>query len=153
MKVLIIEDDQETVEVITLAFKMRWPEAELISAKLGEEGLQLLESESPQAVILDLGLPDISGFEVLRQIRNVSKVPVVIMSVRREEAIVVKAIEYGADEYITKPFRQLALLDKVKELIQKNAYERFRSKSTSNYSAGVWSMVSTIWVLISITGR
>lgn len=132
MKVLIIEDDQETVEVISLAFKMRWPEAELISAKLGEEGLQLLESESPQAVILDLGLPDISGFEVLRQIRNVSKVPVVIISVRRDEAIVVKAIEYGADEYITKPFRQLALLDKVKELIQKNAYERFRSKSTSN---------------------
>ena len=132
MKVLIIEDDQETVEVISLAFKMRWPEAELVSAKLGEEGLQLLESESPQAVILDLGLPDISGFEVLRQIRNVSKVPVVIMSVRRDEAIVVKAIEYGADEYVTKPFRQLALLDKVKELIQKNTYERFRSKSTSN---------------------
>jgi DNA-binding response OmpR family regulator len=116
MKVLIIEDDQETVEVISLAFEMRWPEAELISAKLGEEGLQLLESESPQAVILDLGLPDISGFEVLRQIRNVSKVPVVIMSVRRDEAIVVKAIEYGANEYITKPFRQLELLDKVKEL-------------------------------------
>jgi DNA-binding response OmpR family regulator len=116
MKVLIIEDDQETVEVISLAFKMRWPEAELISAKLGEEGLQLLKSESPQAVILDLGLPDISGFEVLRRIRNVSKVPVVIMSVRRDEAIVVKAIEYGADEYITKPFRQLVLLDKVKEL-------------------------------------
>ncbi len=132
MKGLMVEDDQETVEVISLAFKMRWPEAELISAKLGEEGLQLLESESPQAVILDLGLPDISGFEVLRQIRNVSKVPVVIMSVRRDEAIVVKAIEYGADEYITKPFRQLALLDKVKELIRKNADERLRSKSTSN---------------------
>ena len=116
MKVLIIEDDQETVEVISLAFKMRWPEAELISAKLGEEGLQLLESESPKVVILDLGLPDISGFEVLRQIRSVSSVPVVIMSVRRDEAIVVKAIEYGANEYITKPFRQLELLDKVKEL-------------------------------------
>ena len=132
MKVLIIEDDQETVEVISLAFKMRWPEAELISAKLGEEGLQLLESESPRAVILDLGLPDISGFEVLRRIRNVSKVPVVIMSVRRDEAIVVKAIEYGADEYVTKPFRQLKLLGKVKELIQKNAEERFKSEATFN---------------------
>ncbi len=132
MKVLIIEDDRETVEVISLAFKMRWPEAELVSAKLGEEGLQLLESESPQAVILDLGLPDISGFEVLKQIRNVSKVPVVIMSVRRDEAIVVKAIEYGADEYITKPFRQVELLGQVKQLIQKRAEEGFRSKSTSN---------------------
>ena len=119
MKVLIIEDDQETVEVISLAFKMRWPEAELISAKLGEEGLQLLESESPQAVILDLGLPDISGFEVLRQIRNVSDVPVVIMSVRRDEAIVVKAIEYGANEYITKPFRLGVLLARVHPLQSK----------------------------------
>ncbi|MES0329077.1 MAG: response regulator [Dehalococcoidales bacterium] len=116
MKVLIIEDDQETVDVISLAFKMRWPEVELVSAKLGEEGLQLFEDESPQALILDLGLPDISGFEVLRRIRNVSNVPVVIMSVRRDEAIVVKAIEYGANEYITKPFRQLVLLDKLKEL-------------------------------------
>ena len=94
--------------------------------------MQLLESESPQAVILDLGLPDISGFEVLKQIRNVSKVPVVIMSVRRDEAIVVKAVEYGADEYITKPFRQVELLGQVKQLIQKRAEEGFRSKSTSN---------------------
>jgi DNA-binding response OmpR family regulator len=132
MKVLIIEDDQETAEVISLAFKMRWPEAELISAKLGEEGLQLLKSKSPQAVILDLGLPDISGFEVLRQIRNVSNVPVVIMSVRRDEAIVVKAIEHGADTYLTKPFRQVELLGQLRQLVQKNAEERSGSKSTSN---------------------
>ena len=132
MKVLIIEDDQETVEVISLAFKMRWPEAELVSAKLGEEGLHLLESESPQAVILDLGLPDISGVEVLRRIRNVSNVPVVIMSVRRDEAIVVKAIEYGANTYLTKPFRQVELLGQLRQLVQKNAEERFGSKSTSN---------------------
>jgi DNA-binding response OmpR family regulator len=132
MKVLIIEDDQETVDVMSLAFKMRWPEAELISAKLGEEGLQLFEDESPQALILDLGLPDMSGFEVLRQIRNVSKVPVVIMSVRRDEATVVKAIEYGADTYLTKPFHLVELLGQLRQLIQKDTDERLRSKSTSN---------------------
>lgn len=132
MKVLMVEDDRETVEVVSLAFKMRWPEAELISAKLGEEGLQLVDSESPQAVILDLGLPDISGFEVLRQIRQISNVPIIVLSVRRDEVTVVKAIEYGADIYLTKPFRQVELLGQLRQLIQKRAEERFRSKSTSN---------------------
>ena len=132
MKVLMVEDDRETVEVVSLAFKMRWPEAELISAKLGEEGLQLMDSESPQAVILDLGLPDISGFEVLRQIRQISNVPIIVLSVRRDEVTVVKAIEYGADTYLTKPFRQVELLGQLRQLIQKRAEERFRSKSTSN---------------------
>ena len=118
MKILVIEDDQETVEIISLALQMRWPEAKLISTRLGEEGPELVESESPDVVILDLGLPDISGFEVLKQIRLFSTVPVIILTVRGEEACVVKGLEWGADEYVTKPFRQLELLARVKAVIR-----------------------------------
>ena len=118
MKVLVIEDDKETVEIISLAFQIRWPEAKLISTGLGEEGPELVEKESPDVVILDLGLPDISGFEVLRQIRLFSTVPIIILTVREDEAYVVKGLEWGADEYVIKPFRQLELLSRVKAVIR-----------------------------------
>ena len=86
MKVLIIEDDKEIVDAITLAFQIRWPEAKVVSTRLGRKGVELVETEDPDIVILDLGLPDISGFEVLSQIRLFSRVPIIILTVRSEEA-------------------------------------------------------------------
>jgi len=121
MKVLLIEDDKEIIDAISLAFRIRWPEADVVSTRLGQKGYELVESESPDIVILDLGLPDISGFEVLRQIRLFSKVPTIILTVRSDEADVVKGLEWGADDYIIKPFRQLEFLARVKALIRRQA--------------------------------
>jgi len=119
MKVLIIEDDQEIVEAVSLAFQIRWPEANLVSTNLGEKGLELIENENPDVVILDLGLPDISGFEVLKQTRLFSTVPILILTVRAEEADIVKGLEWGADDYVVKPFRQLELLSRIKALTRR----------------------------------
>ena len=119
MKFLIIEDDQETVETISLAFRIRWPEAKLISTNMGEQGVEMVGSQAPDVVILDLGLPDINGFEVLRQIRLFSKVPIIITTVRAEEGDIVRGLEMGADEYVIKPFGQLELLARVQALIRR----------------------------------
>ena len=119
MKVLLIEDDREIIDAISLAFQIRWPEAKVVSTRLGEKGVELVESEAPDIVILDLGLPDVSGFEVLRQIRFFSRVPTIILTVRSDEADIVKGLEWGADDYIIKPFRQLELLARVKALIRR----------------------------------
>lgn len=121
MKVLIIEDDREIVDAISLAFQIRWPEAKVVSTRLGQKGAELVETEDPDMVILDLGLPDINGFEVLRQIRLFSRVPIIILTVRADEADVVKGLEWGADDYIVKPFRQLELLARVKALIRRQS--------------------------------
>ena len=121
MKVLLIEDDREIIDAISLAFKIRWPEAKLVSTRLGQKGVELVESESPDILILDLGLPDINGFEALRQIRLFSQVPTIILTVRSDEADVVKGLEWGADDYITKPFRQLEFLARVKALIRRQS--------------------------------
>ncbi len=123
MKVLIVEDDREIIEAITLAFRIRWPEAQVISSRLGEKGVELVEKESPDIVILDLGLPDINGFEVLRQVRLFSSVPIIILTVRSDETDVVKGLEWGANDYITKPFRQMELLARVKALIRRQGPE------------------------------
>ncbi len=119
MKVLLIEDDREIIDAISLAFQIRWPEAKVISTRLGKKGVELVESELPDMVILDLGLPDINGFEVLREIRRFSRVPIIILTVRADEADVVKGLEWGADDYVTKPFRQLEFLARVKALIRR----------------------------------
>ena len=103
-------------DTISLAFQLDWPEAEVISTRLGEEGLELVESESPDAVILDLGLPDMSGFEVLKRIRLSSEVPVVILSAMSDESDIAQALDYGADQYITKPFNLSELSARVKTL-------------------------------------
>lgn len=119
MKVLIIEDDREIVEVVSLAFKIRWPEVKLVSTHLGERGVELVESENPDVIILDLGLVDISGFEVLQQIRLFSAVPILILTVRSDEADIVKGLEWGADDYMVKPFRQLELLSRIRALTRR----------------------------------
>ncbi len=119
MKILIIEDAQQIVEAITLAFQIRWPEAKLISTQKGEKGIELVESEKPDIVILDLGLPDINGYDVLKQIRMFSDIPILILTARTEEADIVKGLEWGADDYMIKPFKQLELLSRIKALTRR----------------------------------
>ena len=130
MKVLIVEDDKEIVDAITLAFQIRWPEAKVVATRLGRKGVELVETENPDIVILDLGLPDISGFEVLNQTRLFSRVPIIILTVRSDESDVVKGLEWGADDYILKPFRQLELLARVKALIRRQTPSEEESLSS-----------------------
>jgi len=118
-KVLIIEDDPEIVDSVMLSFQIDWPEAQLVSTRMGEEGIDLVETEAPDIVILDLGLPDVDGFEVLNRIRLFSPVPVVVLTVREEESTVTRALELGADDYVTKPFRKRELLSRLKVQLRK----------------------------------
>jgi DNA-binding response OmpR family regulator len=113
-KVLIIEDDREIVESVSLCFRIYWPEAEVIAAYRGIKGIEMAQSESPDTIILDLGLPDINGFEVLKQIRLFSSVPTIILTVRSQEEDVVRALDEEANDYVVKPFRQKELLARVR---------------------------------------
>lgn len=118
MKFILVEDDTEIVEFISLALDLGWSEAEVITVSQGKEVAGLIESESPDLVLLDLGLPDISGFEVLRGIRQLSNIPVIIITVSDSEESVVKGLNLGADEYIVKPFGQLELLARIKAVLR-----------------------------------
>jgi DNA-binding response OmpR family regulator len=133
MKILIIEDDSKIIESIRFVFQVGWPEVKIISTRHGEEGLEMVENESPQLVILDLGLPDIEGFEVLRQIRLFSNIPVVILTVSGEEENIIKGLELGADEYITKPFKPLELIARVKKALKSHLVTKSGAEISLDY--------------------
>ena len=119
MRVLVIDDEPDVREIVHLTFNLRWPDAEVLSASNGEEGLRMVEDEPPDIVILDIGLPDMDGFQVLQRIRGASEVPVVMLSARHEEVDKVKGLEIGADDYVTKPFSHIELLARVRAVLRR----------------------------------
>ena len=119
MKVLVIEDDPGIIEVVSLCFQLRWSGTSLIAAATGAKGLEAVEAESPDVVILDIGLPDMDGYEVLRGIRRFTDVPVIMLTVRSEDTNVAKGLELGADDYITKPFSHIELIARVQAVLRR----------------------------------
>jgi two-component system KDP operon response regulator KdpE len=119
MQILIIEDSPVIVETISLALEIRWPDVNISVTSTGEQGIEMTETESPDVIILDLGLPDISGFDVLKRIRLFSNIPIIILTARQDETDIVKGLEWGADDYMTKPFKQLELLARVQGAIRR----------------------------------
>jgi len=115
----VIDDSPEIIEVVSLCFQLRWSGATMVSASSGAQGLALTEAENPDVVILDIGLPDMDGFQVLREIRLFSQVPVIMLTVRDEETDVVRGLELGADDYITKPFSHIELLARVQAVLRR----------------------------------
>ena len=120
MKILIIEDAPEIVDTISLCFELRWPGAVIVSTPEGKEGIALSETLSPDIIILDLGLPDMDGFDVLKEIRAYSNVPIIIVTVRGEEIDKVKGLEMGSDDYVTKPFSHIELLARIQAVLRRS---------------------------------
>ena len=117
MKILVIEDDKECLDSINLAFKIYLPGAELVAAYRGISGVEKVKVDTPDIIILDLGLPDICGFEVLERIRDFCDIPVIILTARTEEEDRDRSLALGADEYMYKPFKPLQLLSRVQEIV------------------------------------
>ena len=120
MKVLVIEDDPGIIEVVSLCFQLRWTGTVVVSASSGHKGVELVEAESPDVVILDIGLPDIDGYQVLKEIRRFSDVPVLMLTVRGEDTDIAKGLELGADDYITKPFSHIELIARVQAVLRRS---------------------------------
>ena len=100
---------------------MRWPEAEVISTDNGEVGVKLAMIHSPQIVILDVGLPGMDGYHVVRELRHFTEVPIILLTARESELAKVKGLEYGADDYMTKPFSHIELLARVRAVLRRTA--------------------------------
>jgi two-component system, OmpR family, KDP operon response regulator KdpE len=116
MKILMIEDDQETVDVIKLTLENQEPGIEVKSFLNGLEGLDSIRSERFDIVVLDLGLPDIDGIKLLQELRGFSRIPVLIISARHDPEVITNALDLGAEDYILKPFPFKTLLSTIKDI-------------------------------------
>ena len=115
-KVLIVEDDRAICNFIRRVLEANGYEALIVST--GREAISMLASHCPDVLILDLGLPDMDGMEVLQDLRQWSLMPVVVVSARTDEREKVRVLDAGADDYITKPFGTSELLARIRTAIR-----------------------------------
>lgn len=113
---MVVEDEDAICNFISAVLNSN--DYQVVQAKTGKEGLSLFTSHAPDIVLLDLGLPDIDGVQVLKNIRQWSKTPVVVVSARGHEREKVAALDLGADDYIVKPFGTSELLARIRTAIR-----------------------------------
>lgn len=115
--IIVIDDELQIRKILSITLEAQ--DYKVIEAASGKDGIVMIANYHPQLVILDLGLPDIDGFGVLKELRTWSSVPVIILSVRDSEDNIVKALDLGADDYITKPFNTKELLARIRANIRR----------------------------------
>ena len=114
--ILIVEDEDNICSFIETTLKAN--NYSVITAKKASDALSMASSYTPDLMLLDLGLPDMDGIEVLRQVRSWSVMPVIIVSARSDEAEKVQTLDLGADDYITKPFGTSELLARIRTALR-----------------------------------
>ncbi len=119
-KILIVEDDRNIASFIQTSLEANGYQV-LTSERCGQ-GMLVFASHMPDLVILDLGLPDMDGEEFICQIRNISAVPIVVLSARTDERDKVSALDLGANDYITKPFGTAELLARIRVALRSNRH-------------------------------
>jgi len=124
LKVLIADDEPDLAVVVAFGVRMTWPGAQVHVASDGTEALRLFEAERPDLVILDVEMPPPDGFEVCRRIREVSPVPILMLTVRDATLDKVHALDLGADDYLTKPFEHPELLARLRALMRRSQQKR-----------------------------
>jgi DNA-binding response OmpR family regulator len=117
--VLVADDAPEVAKAVAFALRMAWPGCDVRTAQNGEDAIALFDAETPDLVILDVAMPRPDGFEVLRHVRESSDVPVLMLTVHDATIDKIRALDLGADDYLTKPFDHLELLARLRALLRR----------------------------------
>lgn len=135
-RILIVEDDKSIRNFIRAILEAN--NYDVIIANTGAEAYSLITSQCPDLVILDLGLPDMDGVKILKQVREWSGMPIIVVSARTHEKDKVEALDLGADDYITKPFGTSELLARIRTAIRhsRSAYLSPDGRPSGIFKAG-----------------
>lgn len=122
-KILIVEDDNKIVNFMSMALKAKG--YGIIIARNGNEGILTFCTQNPDIILLDLGLPDMDGIQIIKQIREVSEIPIIVVSAREQDRDKIDALDTGANDYVTKPFSMGELLARIRvmeRMIEKDTH-------------------------------
>jgi DNA-binding response OmpR family regulator len=136
--ILIVEDEPKLRDLLRGYFERDG--MTVLTAGTGAEGLSLVSSADPDLVVLDLGLPDIPGESIIREIRATSQLPVLMLTAKADEADRIRGLELGADDYVTKPFSPRELVLRVRAISRRHRSDE-RSRSTGRRSFGSETLV------------
>jgi len=117
--ILIAEDDRDVATMVAYGVRLTWPDCRMEVASGGAEALRLFATEAPDLVVLDVSMPSPDGFEVCRRIREVSTAPILMLTARDTLVDKIRALDLGADDYLTKPFDDLELLARLRALLRR----------------------------------
>lgn len=117
-RILVVDDEINIVEIIS--YNLEKEGYTVLKAYDGEEGLKMAKEENPNLVLLDIMMPKMDGFQVCREIRTFSQVPIIMLTARAEEVDKVLGLEFGADDYVTKPFGVRELMARVKANLRRS---------------------------------
>ena len=148
-KIILIEDEPTIADTVIYALETEGYIA--VWGNMGSAGLKLAETESADLVLLDIGLPDINGFEVFQKLRQFTQVPVIFLTARKEEIDKVTGLEMGADDYVVKPFSPRELTARVRAVLRRSQYsgqtDMSESESDAIYTAGPFSIDTRKWII------
>lgn len=129
-RILVVEDDKSIISLVTTALEVH--DISFICATNGKSALEIAIREAPSVILLDLGLPDMDGVDVVRTVRSCSMTPIIIVSARGEEDDKIRALDAGADDYLTKPFSVDELLARVRVALRRFRYEKAHAKQAES---------------------
>ena len=118
-KILIIDDEKDVTKAVRLTITLQEPQWQVLEANQPEKGLLLVDAAKPDLVLLDVRMPGMSGFEVLKEIRRFDDVPIIMLTVQDDELDKVRALEMGADDYVVKPFGNLELMARIRSVLRR----------------------------------
>ena len=121
LSTIILEDEKNICDFISTSLSAQ--DYRISTAHTGKEALPIITSQCPDLILLDLGLPDMDGMEIIRQVRTWSSVPIIVLSARTQEQDKVRALDLGADDYLTKPFGVMELIARVKAVLRRTMEE------------------------------
>jgi DNA-binding response OmpR family regulator len=130
VKLLVCDDDRRVAEIVSVAARIAWPDCEVMIASSGEEAIDLFRKMSPDLAIIDIEVPPPDGFEVCRQIRGLSRAPIIVISGYSSSSDKIKAFGIGVDDYVSKPFDPLELVMRMRALLRRTS-ESSRDDVTS----------------------
>ncbi|MGE0613743.1 MAG: response regulator [Hyphomicrobiales bacterium] len=133
-KVLVIDDEIQTRRFLRAGLAVQ--NFDVVDAATGEDGLGLCAVEQPNVVVLDLNLPDMNGLEVLRRLREWSQIPVIVLSAEGGDRTIIDALDCGADDYVTKPFKMAVFMARLRVTLRRAMLENRDQSSTPVYESG-----------------
>lgn len=145
MRILIVDDEPQITRVLRTSMQSHGYEVEV--AKDGLQALKLFEQFVPDLVITDLSMPNMDGVELTKAIRNLSDTPIIVLSVREQDAVKVLALDCGADDYVTKPFSTPELLARVRAQLRRRADQTVQPTSITEGDFSIDTVAHRVLVL------